>query len=105
MLAIAEAHGVTPGQVLLAFDPDRGISVIPKPSNPDRMAQNLAAVDGKLSQAELDKLLAIHTQPGKYTSMCDYGVYGGNEPGMFHDWLIENDLGYDYDIKRDFCKA
>lgn len=107
VLAIAEAHGVTAGQILLAFDTVRGISVVPKSSNPGRLAQNLAAADIKLTEDELNKLLAIHKQPGKYTSLCDYGSVGTDVPGQLWGWKLDGHgegekggLGWDYEITR-----
>jgi diketogulonate reductase-like aldo/keto reductase len=43
IVAIAEAKLATPAQVVLAWNMKRGVSVIPKSSNADRMRENLAA--------------------------------------------------------------
>ncbi len=40
MLAIAEKYSKTPAQVLLCYMLCRGISVIPKSNNPERIVQN-----------------------------------------------------------------
>ena len=39
--AAAEAHGVTPGQVLLRWAVQRGTSAIPKTSKPERLSENI----------------------------------------------------------------
>ena len=47
--AIAAEEGLTPAQLLIAWAMDRGTSVIPKSTNPDRIAQNLTAASHTLS--------------------------------------------------------
>jgi len=41
VLKIAEKHGKTPAQVLLRFIVQKGIVVIPKSTNPQRLALNI----------------------------------------------------------------
>ena len=56
---IADSHNATPAQVLLAWGLARGTSVIPKSTNPARIAQNLAAREVELTakdRAALDGL-------------------------------------------------
>ena len=57
--AVAEEAGASPAQVLLAWALQRGTSVIPKSVNPERMAQNLAAAELMLSDAQMDAVAAI----------------------------------------------
>lgn len=57
--AIADAHGATPAQVVLAHLMQHGCSVIPKTSNPQRLVENLGAVDVALSEAEIAALDGI----------------------------------------------
>lgn len=45
VMAIADRHGCTPAQVLIRFAIERGVAVIPKSTNPQRLAENLAATD------------------------------------------------------------
>jgi len=59
ILSIAEQHGLSAGQVLIAWALNRGTSVIPKSSNPDRLRENFAAGEASLSAAamrEIDNL-------------------------------------------------
>lgn len=51
--AIAERVGATPSQVVIAWHLQRGDIVFPKTSHRDRMAENLAAVDVHLTDADL----------------------------------------------------
>ncbi|GAB76778.1 2,5-diketo-D-gluconate reductase A [Austwickia chelonae] len=56
---IAEEAGVTPAQVVLAWHLAQGNVVIPKSVTPERMAENLAAVDVTLTPAQIDSLDAL----------------------------------------------
>lgn len=51
--SIAEAHGVTPAQVVLRWHVQLGNVVIPKSSKPERMASNLDVLSFELSTAEM----------------------------------------------------
>lgn len=56
---LAEAHGVGVGQVVLRWHLQRGRTVLPKSSNPERMRQNLALFDFCLTEAELEAIDAL----------------------------------------------
>ena len=56
---IAESHGYTPGQVLVAWAIQRGTSVIPKSVNPGRMRQNMEAASITLPESDMDKIAAL----------------------------------------------
>lgn len=66
---IAEAHGKSPAQVMLAWGVQQGRSVIPKSTKPARIAENLDVFDVALTD---DQLAAIDA--------LDTGVRGGPEP-------------------------
>lgn len=53
---IAEARGLTVGQVILAWSVNRGTVAIPKSANPQRQAENLAAGSIELSAAEMKSI-------------------------------------------------
>lgn len=59
LLQIAEHHGASPAQVLIAWALHRGTSVIPKSSNPGRLAENFAAQTLSLSEEEIAQLTAL----------------------------------------------
>lgn len=50
---IAEAHNATTGQVMLAWNIQRGVVVIPKSVHADRIKENFAALDVELSGDEM----------------------------------------------------
>ena len=56
LVRIADAHGVTPAQVVIRWHLEHEIVVIPKSSRPDRIAANADVYRFSLSDAELDEL-------------------------------------------------
>ena len=57
--AIADAHGATTAQVVLAWHLAEGYIAIPKSNSRERMAENLASVDLKLTPAEVASVTAM----------------------------------------------
>ena len=66
---IAKAHGKSPAQVMLRWGLQEGRSVIPKSTNPKRIAENIDVFDFELSAGELAAIDALDT-----------GRRGGPEP-------------------------
>jgi alcohol dehydrogenase (NADP+) len=60
--SIAEKHGVTAGQVLIAWSIARDIAVIPKSVNEERIVENFGAASLNLDNQDLAQLQAIGTQ-------------------------------------------
>ncbi len=60
--SIAEKHGVTVGQVLIAWSIARDIAVIPKSVNEERIVENFGAASLILDNQDLAQLHAIGTQ-------------------------------------------
>ena len=54
ILEMAKSRGLSPGQIILAWAVNRGTSAIPKSSNPQRLADNLAAGSIDLSDEEMN---------------------------------------------------
>ncbi|MCB2175044.1 MAG: aldo/keto reductase [Actinomycetales bacterium] len=77
--AIAERVGATPSQVVLAWHLQRGDIVFPKTTHPERMRENLGAVDVRLSDDDLATIAGL-----------DRGEDGrtGPNPDVF-DWIPE----------------
>ena len=57
--SIAEAHGCTPAQVLLAWHVQRGVSVIPKTVKRQRLEENLAAADIALTAEDMRRIASL----------------------------------------------
>jgi alcohol dehydrogenase (NADP+) len=60
--AIACKYDVTSAQILISFSILRGIAVIPKSVNQERIKQNLAAAEIELKEEDLAQLLKIEKQ-------------------------------------------
>jgi len=56
---ISNRHRKTPAQVILRWHIQLGNLVIPKSTNPDRLAENLDVFDFSLSKVEMDDILAL----------------------------------------------
>jgi D-xylose reductase len=56
---VAERVGKTPAQVLLRWAMQRGIAVIPKSNNKDRLAQNLEVTDFDLQDEEIEAISGL----------------------------------------------
>lgn len=56
---IAKAHGVSSAQVILRWDLQRGIVVIPGSSNPEHIKENLDLFGFKLSEEEMEQITAL----------------------------------------------
>ena len=54
--SIARAHGVSAAQVILRWDLQREIVVIPGSSNPEHIKENLDLFGFELSEAEMDAI-------------------------------------------------
>ena len=57
--AIAKAHDVSPAQVILRWNLQRGIVVIPGSSNPDHIRENLDLFGFELTQEKMDIIAAL----------------------------------------------
>ena len=57
--AIAEAHGVSAAQVILRWDLQRGIVVIPGSSNPEHIRENLDLLGFELTEEEMERIAAL----------------------------------------------
>lgn len=56
---IAQAHGVSPAQVILRWNLQKGVVVIPGSSNPDHIQENTEIYDFELSDDEMNRINAL----------------------------------------------
>jgi 2,5-diketo-D-gluconate reductase A len=63
--AAAEAHGVTPGQVILRWQVQQGNLPIPKSATPSRQRENLDVFGFQLDDAEMDAITALGQSDGR----------------------------------------
>jgi 2,5-diketo-D-gluconate reductase A len=61
----AEAHGVTPGQVILRWQVQLGAVPIPKSATPERQRQNLDVFGFELADAEMAAITALARPDGR----------------------------------------
>lgn len=58
---IADAHGCTTGQVLLAYHLNQDIVVVPKSATPSRIKENFESLNVKLKPEEMTKLQGLNS--------------------------------------------
>lgn len=62
---IAERHGATPAQVVLAWHLAKGTVAIPKSVTPSRIEENLASVNVKLTAEDIAAVDALSSPEGR----------------------------------------
>ncbi|MDL2214659.1 aldo/keto reductase [Dysgonomonas sp. OttesenSCG-928-M03] len=60
IVEIADKYGKTPAQVVLRWNLDRGVVVIPKSSHKERQLENLSITDFKLTTDEITKISSLN---------------------------------------------
>ena len=60
---IAQAHGVEPAQVIIAWHLANGLVVIPKSETPARIVSNLAAAELELTEDEVERINGLDRSP------------------------------------------
>ncbi|KAK3711250.1 D-xylose reductase [Vermiconidia calcicola] len=71
--SIADKHSKTPAQVLLRWSTQRGIAVIPKSNNQDRLAQNLDVCSFDLAKDEVEAISGLDKDL-RFNSPTNYGI-------------------------------
>ena len=61
IVELADKYGKNPGQIILRFEVQDGLIVLPKSTNPKRIAGNIDIFDFELSDGEMDSLRTLDT--------------------------------------------
>jgi alcohol dehydrogenase (NADP+) len=75
VVSIAEKHGATPAQILLAWGMNRGYAVIPKSIRPERIKENFESL--KISLDEVDMQRMSDLDSGMRISLAAYSIFEG----------------------------
>ena len=63
---LAEKYGRNAGQIILRFEVQSGLIVLPKSTNPERIAGNLRIFDFELTEDEMNQMYALDTGKGHH---------------------------------------
>jgi len=63
---LAEKYGKNAGQIILRFEVQDGFIVLPKSTNPERIAGNLRIFDFELTEEEMNQMYALDTGKGSH---------------------------------------
>ena len=63
---LAERYQKDPGQIILRFEVQDGLIVLPKSTNPERIRSNFELFDFTLSEAEMEEMRAMNTGKGNH---------------------------------------
>lgn len=66
ILKLAEKYGKNAGQIILRFEVQEGFIVLPKSTNPERIAGNLNIFDFELTETEMLELRGLDTGKGSH---------------------------------------
>lgn len=75
VLALAQKHGASPAQVVLAWGLERGTSVIPKSTRPKRIRENFEALNLRLTEQDMRELEGLEG-PYRYTTGSGWVIEG-----------------------------
>ena len=70
---IGEEHGKSPAQVVLRWHLQQGRIAVPRSSNPERQAENLAVLDFELTPAELEAIDALNRNEAPRLDADEFG--------------------------------
>ena len=63
---LAEKYGKNAGQIILRFEVQEGMIVLPKSTNPERIAGNIDIFDFELAESEMEELRGLDTGKGDH---------------------------------------
>ena len=66
ILKLAEKYGKNAGQIILRFEVQDGLIILPKSTNPERIAGNIRLDDFELTEGEMEEMRALDTGKGTH---------------------------------------
>lgn len=66
IVKLAEKYGKNPGQIILRSEIQEGLIVLPKSTNPERIAGNIDIFDFELEYSEMEEIRALDTGKGHH---------------------------------------
>ena len=66
IVKLAEKYGKNPGQIILRSEIQEGLIVLPKSTNPERIAGNIDIFDFELEDSEMEEIRALDTGKGNH---------------------------------------
>lgn len=73
VIEVADRNGITPGEAVIAWTTALGMSTVPRSTNPERLARNLAAADITLSRDDVEQLMTLD---GTEPDVLDPSIFG-----------------------------
>ena len=68
---IAESYGKTPAQLILRWNIQSGVAVIPKSVTPSRIRQNFDIFDFEISDSDMNRINACNKNKGNFQAPYD----------------------------------
>ena len=65
IVSIASKHGKTPAQVVIRWHLDSGLIVIPKSVHPERLEENIGALDFRLDDEDMRRIRTLDSPDGR----------------------------------------
>lgn len=66
IVKLAEKYGKNPGQIILRSEIQEGLIILPKSTNPERIAGNIDIFDFELEDSEMEEIRALDTGKGHH---------------------------------------
>jgi len=90
VLKVAEKYSATAAQAVLSWNVARGVSVIPKSENPDRLKSNFQILE--LSVEDFDVINNLHKKPGMHRQLITSAAFNWTT-GVVCGWTLDQ-LGW-----------
>ncbi|KAF4664482.1 hypothetical protein FOZ61_000789 [Perkinsus olseni] len=89
IIAVAKAHNKSPAQVCIRWNIQRGLTVIPKSTKPERVIENFQVFDFELTSDEMERITNIARSPENRHRTFDCAFRPNGERAFDHVKAIE----------------